>query len=69
MVPPPPSNVKTPSGEYVPEESAMDDLPGVTYALDLFLASHMVESEEFCHQMDPPKYVVIPCIDPLDHFL
>jgi hypothetical protein len=57
VVPPIPSAVKIPSGEYVPGENALDDLPGITYALDLFLASHMVESEDFCHKMDPPKCV------------
>jgi hypothetical protein len=58
--PPPPANCKTPQGEYVPEETALEDIPGVAYALDLFLASHMVESEDYCHQMDPNKSVIRP---------
>lgn len=53
--PPPPANCVTPQGKYIPETQALDDLPGVTHALDLFLASHMVESESYCHQMDPTK--------------
>ncbi|KAF8057392.1 hypothetical protein FPV67DRAFT_1527200 [Lyophyllum atratum] len=43
-----PPAVKTP---YGPDE-ALNDLPGVRYALDLFLASKMVESEEYCHASD-----------------
>ncbi|KAF8890951.1 hypothetical protein BD779DRAFT_1515400 [Infundibulicybe gibba] len=38
-----PPAVTTP---YSPE-AALDDLPGVAYALELFMASHMVESEEY----------------------
>ncbi|KAH9954696.1 hypothetical protein BC827DRAFT_1241298 [Russula dissimulans] len=34
---------------------ALDDLPGIAYALDLFLKSLMVESEEYCHRSDPKK--------------
>ncbi|KAH9019529.1 hypothetical protein EDB84DRAFT_1516889 [Lactarius hengduanensis] len=35
--------------------SALDDIPGVAYGLDLFLKSLMVESEEYCHTSDPKK--------------
>ncbi|KAL4246932.1 Inclusion body clearance protein IML2 [Abortiporus biennis] len=47
-IPPP---VKRP---YSPSK-ALDDLPGLSHALHLFLASHMVESEEYCLQNDPEK--------------
>lgn len=39
---------------YRPED-ALDDLPGVSYALEMFLASHMVESEDYCHKSDEKK--------------
>jgi hypothetical protein len=48
-------SVKVP---YTPQE-ALDDIPGVSHALELFLASHMVESEEYCHKMDENKCVLI----------
>jgi len=35
--------------------AALDDIPGVAYAVDLFLKSHMVEAEEYCHRSDPKK--------------
>ncbi|KAH9054765.1 hypothetical protein EDB87DRAFT_1767585, partial [Lactarius vividus] len=35
--------------------SALDDIPGVAYGVDLFLKSHMVEAEEYCHTSDPKK--------------
>lgn len=38
-------------------EEALEDLPGVSYALEVFLSSHMLESEEYCHKMDETKYV------------
>ncbi|KAJ8085866.1 hypothetical protein PM082_004685 [Marasmius tenuissimus] len=44
---PPP--VKQP---YKPSE-CLEDIPGMAYALELFLASHMVESEEYCAKNDP----------------
>nr|GAT47379.1 predicted protein [Mycena chlorophos] len=61
---PPP--VKTP---YKATE-ALGDLPGVTYALDQFLASHMHESEDYCNESDPKKerlyfatgYGLIQCV-------
>ncbi|KAJ7059603.1 hypothetical protein C8F01DRAFT_1026260 [Mycena amicta] len=61
---PPP--VKLP---YKPEE-ALGDLPGVTYALDQFLASHMHEAEDYCNESDPKKerlyfatgYGLIQCV-------
>jgi hypothetical protein len=39
---------------YSPE-IALEDLPGVSYALETFLASHMLESEEYCNKSDPEK--------------
>ncbi|KAJ7747850.1 hypothetical protein B0H16DRAFT_1554834 [Mycena metata] len=61
---PPP--VKVP---YKPTE-ALDDIPGVTYALDMFLASKMHESEDYCNQSDKKKerlyfatgYGLIQCV-------
>ncbi|THH15435.1 hypothetical protein EW146_g5037 [Bondarzewia mesenterica] len=52
---------------------ALDDIPGVAYALDLFLKSKMVESEDFCHANDPKKerlyfatgYGLIQCVKAL----
>ncbi|OBZ74848.1 Tetratricopeptide repeat protein 39B [Grifola frondosa] len=41
-----------PSGPYSPQR-AIDDIPGISYALHLFLASHMVESEDYCKKYDP----------------
>lgn len=49
---------------------ALDDIPGVSYALEQFLESHMVESEEYCHKMDEAKerlyfatgYGLIQCV-------
>jgi hypothetical protein len=37
--------------------AALDDIPGIAYALDTFLKSQMVESEEYCHRNDPKKCV------------
>lgn len=58
---PTPAPVKTdrspppePKGFYSPKD-ALDDLPGTHYALELFLASKMVESEEYCDRCDPKK--------------
>ncbi|KAG6875979.1 hypothetical protein C0993_006436, partial [Termitomyces sp. T159_Od127] len=39
---------------YVAAE-ALGDLPGVTYALETFLNSRMLESEEYCHTSDVRK--------------
>ncbi|KAI0049076.1 hypothetical protein FA95DRAFT_1489914 [Auriscalpium vulgare] len=39
---------------YTPN-TALDDIPGVSYALDLFLKSLMVECEDYCHASDPKK--------------
>ncbi|KAI0295131.1 hypothetical protein B0F90DRAFT_1811542 [Multifurca ochricompacta] len=52
---------------------ALDDIPGIAYALDLFLKSLMVESEEYCHRSDPKKerlyfatgYGMIQCVKAL----
>ena len=46
-----PPSVKYP---YNPVD-ALADIPGISYALDLFLASHMLESEDYCHKSDEPK--------------
>lgn len=40
------------------QDKALDDLDGIAYALHLFLASHMIECEDFCHKNDPQKCVV-----------
>ncbi|KAJ7627995.1 hypothetical protein DFH06DRAFT_1226877 [Mycena polygramma] len=61
---PPP--VKVP---YKPEE-ALADIPGVHYALDMFLASKMHEAEEYCNESDKKKerlyfatgYGLIQCV-------
>lgn len=42
---------------YEPTE-ALGDLPGVSYALEMFLASHMVESEDYCNKSDIKKFVI-----------
>lgn len=36
-------------------KNSMTDLPCAAYALDLFLASHMMESEDYLHKGDPQK--------------
>jgi hypothetical protein len=38
-------------------DTALDDISGIAYALDMFLKSLMVESEEYCHRSDPKKCV------------
>ncbi|KAF8801787.1 hypothetical protein BYT27DRAFT_7197766 [Phlegmacium glaucopus] len=61
-----PPSVKYP---YDPTE-ALGDLPGVSHALDLFLASHMLESEDYCNKSDEKKerlyfatgYGLIQCV-------
>ncbi|KAG6906232.1 hypothetical protein DXG01_015064 [Tephrocybe rancida] len=61
-----PPDVKYP---YV-EGEALGDLPGVCYALEMFLASHMVESEDYCRDSDTSKerlyfttgYGLIQCV-------
>jgi len=35
--------------------NAIGDIPCVAYALELFLASHMLESEDYLHIGDPKK--------------
>ncbi|KAL0953074.1 hypothetical protein HGRIS_007274 [Hohenbuehelia grisea] len=37
------------------QDAALDDLPCMQHALELFLASHMVESEDYCHRSDEKK--------------
>ncbi|KZT05152.1 uncharacterized protein LAESUDRAFT_781726 [Laetiporus sulphureus 93-53] len=36
-------------------KKALDDIPALSYALHLFLASHMVESEDYCREYDPKR--------------
>ena len=50
----PPPSVKTP---YKAKE-ALDDIPGVAYALETFLQSRMVECKEYYHESDPKKCVL-----------
>ena len=68
----PPANSKRPAEPEPPAVSwpyshaaALDDIPGIAYALDTFLKSHMVESEEYCHRNDPNKCVASLCGLPL----
>lgn len=35
--------------------NSMCDIPCAAYALDLFLASHMLEAEDYMHKGDPQK--------------
>jgi len=53
IIPLPPPDVVHHDGSYDPEKDGLRDIPGLRYALDLFLSSHMVESETFCKEMDP----------------
>lgn len=62
VIPLPPADVVHHDGSYNPEKDALGDIPGLRYALDLFLSSHMVESEDFCREMDPTKYVSVHSI-------
>ena len=39
-------------------ESVLEDIPGLNYALHLFLASQMVEAEDYCKECDPNMYAV-----------
>ncbi|KZT66217.1 hypothetical protein DAEQUDRAFT_675510 [Daedalea quercina L-15889] len=43
-----------PRKPYSPE-TALEDVPGLNYALHLFLASQMVEAEEYCKECDPNR--------------
>ena len=52
--PPPPPPPPRADDRYIPE-NALDDIPGIRHVVDLFLASHMLESEEYCQKMDPFK--------------
>ena len=36
-------------------DDALEDLPCMHYALELFLNSHMLESEDYCHKSDQKK--------------
>ena len=55
VIPLPPADVVRHNGSYNPEKDALSDIPGLRYALGLFLSSHMVESETFCREMDPAR--------------
>ena len=55
VIPLPPADVVYHKEPYDPEKDALSDIPGIRYALDLFLASHMIEAENFCKDMDPAK--------------
>lgn len=64
--PPAAANKKPPPLEEGPavtwpysQSVALNDIPGIAYALDTFLKSLMVESEEYCHRVDPRKCVAI----------
>jgi len=35
------------------KQKALDDIPALSYALHLFLSSHMVEAEDYCKHCDP----------------
>ncbi|KAH8093114.1 hypothetical protein BXZ70DRAFT_897849 [Cristinia sonorae] len=67
-----PTTVKNPYSQ----EKALDDLPAISYALHLFLASHMIECEDYCHKNDPTKerlyfatgYGLIQCVKGLMSF-
>ncbi|PIL26355.1 hypothetical protein GSI_12111 [Ganoderma sinense ZZ0214-1] len=41
-----------PKGAYQPGK-ALEDIPAITYALHVFLRSHMHESEDYCREYDP----------------
>ena len=49
LTPPP----RLPTGPYSPEKALQPDIACITYALHVFIASHMHESEEYCRQYDP----------------
>ncbi|KAG8215539.1 hypothetical protein J3R82DRAFT_9198 [Butyriboletus roseoflavus] len=65
---------------FVPEDydsrNALDDIPGIHWALHEFLHSRMLESEEYCHRVDPNKermyfatgYGLIQCVKGLMSF-
>jgi len=55
IIPLPPADVVYHKDSYNPERDALSDLPGLSYALDLFLSSHMIESENFCKDMNPAR--------------
>lgn len=57
---PTPEWIKEPPPPEVPYNSkkALKDLDGIAYALQLFLASQMLEAEEYCNKSDPKKCVV-----------
>ncbi|KAG7441581.1 uncharacterized protein BT62DRAFT_936891 [Guyanagaster necrorhizus] len=43
-------------------DEALDDIPAIARALDLFLASQMVESEDYCSSGDPNRERMYFCI-------
>jgi hypothetical protein len=53
-----PSLTEPPAASWPYSHSAaLGDIPGIAYALHTFLKSQMVESEEYCHRVDPRKCV------------
>ncbi|KAI0085514.1 hypothetical protein BDY19DRAFT_438314 [Irpex rosettiformis] len=62
-------------GSYT-QQKALEDIDGICYALRLFLASHMLEAEEYCNKCDPQKerlyfatgYGLIQCVKGLMSF-
>ncbi|KDQ50613.1 hypothetical protein JAAARDRAFT_41924 [Jaapia argillacea MUCL 33604] len=54
---PPPRSIATPTANRKPYSklNALDDIPGIHHAVELFLASKMIESERFCLQEDPER--------------
>lgn len=51
---------------FVPEtydpSKALDDIPGLHWALHEFTHSRMLEAEEYCHRVDPNKYVAVATV-------
>ena len=47
------------SSTYAPER-ALEDIPAIKHAEELFLNSAMAESEEYCLSLDPRKCVKPP---------
>ncbi|KAG9310772.1 hypothetical protein JVU11DRAFT_8621 [Chiua virens] len=62
--------------EAYDSRDALDDIPGIHWALHEFLHSRMLESEEYCHHVDPNKqrlyfatgYGLIQCVKGLMSF-
>jgi hypothetical protein len=56
-IPPAPPGPPFPKNKKYSPKDALDDLPRAHHALNLFMASYMVESEEYCKAADPKSYV------------